>query len=225
MLRILVVDRDFSGAESLSLCLQRHGYGTQVVDTGSAALKCCDGVELVLLELDLADVDGLDVCREIRRRSNIPIIAVTTRTTEVDRVLGLQAGADDYLVKPYGFRELKARIDAVMRRVNPRQTHRHVISRGPLHVDAVAREVHVNGRLVSVTRKEFDFLYLLASRPDEVITRKHIMRKVWDYDCVTPSRTIDTHVSTLRTKLGDSSWIVTVRGIGFRLGSGPLAVG
>src|SRR5690606_24191360 len=136
--------------------------------------------------------------------------------TELDRVLGLQAGADDYVVKPYGFRELMARIEAVMRR-----THRHhgkgnVLLHGPLRIDASLREVSVHGRRIEVTRKELDLLCLLASFPDTVIPRKRIMNEVWGDTW--SRRTVDTHVSSLRNKLGRSDWIITVRGVGFRLG-------
>jgi DNA-binding response OmpR family regulator len=172
----------------------------------------------VLLDLELPDLDGLEVCRGIRAACDTPVIAVTARGTELDRVLGLQAGADDYVVKPYGFRELMARMDAVMRR-SRRQPHAaRVISHGLLRIDANLREVSIDGRCIDVTRKEFDLLYLLASNPNTVIPRKLLMQQVWGDSW--SRRTVDTHVSSLRTKLGASSWIITVRGVGFRLGHG-----
>ena len=122
------------------------------------------------------------------------------------------------MVKPYGFRELMARMEAVMRRVRPRAPVTQVITRGPLRIDAGTREVRLHGQRVDVTRKEFDLLYLLASKPDTVVSRKQVMTQVWDDSWSRPGRTIDTHVSSLRGKLGASSWILTVRGVGFRLG-------
>jgi DNA-binding response OmpR family regulator len=200
--------------------LRRHGYIADSVDTGTHALKTYQRADLVLLDLELPDIDGLEVCRAIRAACDIPIIAVTARSTELDRVLGLQAGSDDYLVKPYGFRELMARVDAVMRRVRPRRHTVRTVSHGPLRIDCGVREVSLDGRLVDVTRKEFDFLYLLASQPETVFTRKQIMARVWDTEWTRFSRTIDTHVSSIRKKLGASTWIITVRGVGFRLGRG-----
>jgi DNA-binding response OmpR family regulator len=132
-------------------------------------------------------------------------------------VLGLRAGADDYLVKPYGFRELIARMEAVMRRAQPQPAASTVVSYGPLSIDASRREVSLDGRLIDVTRKEFDLLYLLASYPQVVIPRKRLMHQVWGDSW--SRRTVDTHVSSLRNKLGSSRWIITVRGVGFRLGT------
>lgn len=183
-------------------------------------MRTCHGADLVLLDLGLPDLDGLEVCRGVRAVCDIPIITVTARGTELDRVLGLQAGSGDYLVKPYGFCELMARIEAVMRHIRPRPHAGRTIAHGPLHIDSDAREVRLGSRLINVTRKEFDFLHLLASQPETVFSRKQIMSRVWGTDWTKSSRTIDTHVSSLRGKLGASTWIITVRGIGFRLGRG-----
>jgi DNA-binding response OmpR family regulator len=204
--------------EALARGLQRHGHRVDCAETGEQALKSYQDVDLVLLDLELNDLDGLEVCRTIRIACDIPIIAVTARGTELDRVLGLQAGTDDYVVKPYGFRELMARIDAVMRRVRPHRANGKVLSHGPLRIDASSREVSVDGRRIDVTRKEFDLLCLLASQPDTVIPRKEIVHQVWGDTW--SRRTVDTHVSSLRSKLGCSDWIITVRGVGFRLGCG-----
>jgi len=217
-LRVLVVENEARAAESLVMGLRRHGYQAESVDTGAKALRAHTEADLLLLDLDLPDLDGLEVCRGIRSASDTPIIAITARDTELDRVLGLQAGSDDYMVKPYGFRELLARIEAVMRRVRPRPPVAHVITSGPLSIDARTRQVRIDGGPVEVTRKEFDLLYLLASQPETVISRKQLMTQVWDDSWSRPGRTIDTHVSSLRSKLGSSSWIITVRGVGFRFG-------
>jgi DNA-binding response OmpR family regulator len=221
--RILVVENNVGDLEALARGLRRHGHDVLRVETGGEALTAYQDADLVLLDLELPDLDGLEVCRGIRAASDIPIIAVTARGTELDRVLGLQAGADDYVVKPYGFRELMARMDAVMRRARPGQTATQALAHGPLRVDASSREVSVDGRRIDVTRKEFDLLYLLASHPDSVVPRKQIMHQVWG-DSLS-RRTVDTHVSSLRNKLGRGEWIITVRGVGFRLGSGNVTNG
>ncbi|MFJ3631537.1 response regulator transcription factor [Streptomyces sp. NPDC090112] len=210
------MENDDRDAESLVRGLQRHGHEVDRVATGITALHAYDSADLVLLDLELPDLDGLEVCRQIRSAGTTAVIAVTARGTELDRVLGLQAGADDYLVKPYGFRELMARMDAVMRRVHAQTDTPAIITHGPLCIDAAARQVTLDGRRIDVTRKEFDLLYLLASQPDTVIPRKRIMQAVWGD--VWSRRTIDTHISSLRNKLGHSDWILTVRGVGFQLG-------
>lgn len=219
-MRVLVVEEDADAATSLTQGLRRQGYDADSVRTGSCALRLHHGADLVLLDLELPDVDGLEVCRRIRAACDTPIIVVTARGAEHDRVSGLRAGSDDYLVKPYGFAELMARIEAVMRRVSPTSYPQRTLVCGPLRIDAATREVRVNGRLVSVTRKEFAFLYLLASRPGTIFSRRQIMSKAWNAELTRFSRTIDTHASSLRTKLGSRTWIVTVRGVGYRLGCG-----
>lgn len=160
------------------------------------------------------------MCRAIRQFDDTPVIALTARGSELDRVLGLQAGADDYMVKPYGFPELMARMDAVMRRVRPRPPRQesHVVVHGELLVDRESRKVSVSGRRVEVTGKEFDLLYLLASNPGDVISRSRIMQEVWGGSW--SRRTVDTHVCNLRSKLGSSGWILTVRSVGFQIGLG-----
>ncbi|MGK4581821.1 response regulator transcription factor [Kitasatospora sp. HPMI-4] len=218
--RVLVVESDPHAAESLVQGLRRHGHDAVRVDTGGKALRTYRSADMVLLDLDLPDLDGLEVCREIRAAGDTPLIAVTARGTELDRVLGLQSGADDYLVKPYGFLELIARMEAVMRRVRPRPAVARPITRGALHIESGCREVSVDGRQVELTRKEYDLLYLLASQPDTVVSRARIEREVWGNAEVSRSRTIDTHVNSLRNKLGSPAWIVTVRGVGFRFGHG-----
>lgn len=216
--RILVVDSDVDGAESLVCRLRRHGHEAIGVKSGSTALQAYEDVDLVLLDLELPDLDGLEVCRAIRSVSGIPVIIVTARGSELDCVLGLQAGADDYVVKPYGFRELMARIEAVMRRARFQPPVAREILHGRLRIDVSSREVSLDGREVGLTRKEFDLLCLLASHPDTVIPRKRLLQQVWGDSW--SRRTVDTHVSSLRGKLGDSGWIITVRGVGFKLGNG-----
>ncbi|WP_236653659.1 response regulator transcription factor [Streptacidiphilus melanogenes] len=218
-LRVLVVENDPDAAKSLVHELRRHGHAARSVGTGGLALQLRPGVDLVLLDLDLPDLDGLEVCRRLRAEGDTPIIIVTARGTELDRVLGLQAGSDDYVVKPYGLRELLARIDAVMRRAHPSAPpSAPVITHGTLRIDARTREIALGGRRIPLTPKEFDLLHLLASQPDTTLSRRQLLRQVWDDEWSHQGRTIDTHVSSLRSKLGSGSWIVTVRGVGFRIG-------
>ncbi|MFC7897489.1 response regulator transcription factor [Streptomyces sp. NPDC057381] len=221
MLKILVVEASTARAESTARDLRRQGYQARSVDSGAEALRLHKDADLVLLDLDLPDVDGLQICQAIRDGSGTPIISFTERDTELDRVLALQAGADDCVVKSCGSREVLARIEALVRRAYPWQEGPCSISLHPLHIDGRSREIRLAGRLVDVTAKEFDLLYALATRPEKVISRKELMVKIWERDAMEPSRTIDTHVSSLRAKLGDSEWIVTVRGVGYRIGRGP----
>ncbi|MGF7236713.1 MAG: response regulator transcription factor [Frankia sp.] len=214
--RVLVVDSHVGDGETLVRGLRRHGHEVSKVDSGGRALRVFDDADLVLMDLDLPDLDGLEVCRSIRSAGDTPVIAVTGRGSEVDRVLGLQAGADDYLVKPYGFPEMMARMEAVMRRMRPRPETAEAIVHGPLRIDAASRQVTVNGGSVELTRKEFQLLHLLAFRAGSVILRKEIMAQVWGD--AWSRRTLDTHISSLRSKLGSSDWIITIRGVGFRLG-------
>jgi DNA-binding response OmpR family regulator len=216
--RVLVVDPDVERTDSLVAQLRRHGHEPVGVTRGGAALQAHGDVDLVLLALELPDLDGLEVCRAIRSVSRVPVIIVTARQSELDCVLGLQAGADDYVTKPFGLRELMARIEAVLRRAQWQPAVVQEIRRGRLRIDPNSREASVDGVEVALTRKEFDLLCLLASHPDTVIPRRQLLQQVWGDSW--SRRTVDTHVSSLRGKLGGSGWIVTVRGVGFKLGSG-----
>lgn len=216
MWRILVVENNTGDLEALARGLRRHGHEVRPARTGHEALRRYADTDLVLLDLELPDLDGLEVCREIRAASEIAIIAVTARRSELDRVLGLHAGADDYVIKPYGFRELMARMVAVMRRRKPASVAPgHTRSHGLLTIDANTRQVRIGDQRVEVTRKEFDLLWLLAASPDVVVPRERIVREIWGDSW--SRRTVDTHISSLRGKLGNSEWIVTIRGVGFRL--------
>jgi DNA-binding response OmpR family regulator len=180
------------------------------------ALNAYQEAELILLDLELPDLDGLEVCRTIRKTGDIPIIMLTPGDTEFDKVLCLHAGADDCLVKPYGLHELLARMQAVLRRVrNAACRPQGTLVNGPLQIDPSTRQVLASGQTLSLTRKEFDLLHLLASQPGVVFSRKEIMSQIWG-DAWGSGRTVDTHVSTLRNKLGDNNWILTMRGVGYR---------
>ncbi|MGE7435575.1 response regulator transcription factor [Kitasatospora sp. NPDC001175] len=217
--RVLVVEDDATEAETRVRDLRRQGYSARSVDTGAEALMAHQQSDLVLLDLDLPDIDGLEVCRQIREAGDKPIISVTARDTELDRILALQAGADDCVVTSCSPREMTARIRALLRRAYPRSDPARTIVLDPLRIDNRTREVRLRGEPVSLTAKEFELLHVLAASPESVLSRKELMARVWDTDWSDSSRTIDTHVSGLRAKLG-STWIITVRGVGYRIGHG-----
>ncbi|MBD0734326.1 response regulator transcription factor [Streptomyces sp. CBMA29] len=227
-MRILVVEAQEHEAAALARNLERYGHEVTTVDSGTAALENFRQANFVLLDLDLPDIDGLAVCRGLRETGDIPVIAFASGGTELDRVLGLRAGADDCIDKPYEIRELAARMEAVMRRREPRRpvvTPKTTVSIGGLRIDAASRKVQVHEKPVKLTRKEFDLLYYLARHPEMVVTRQRLLAEIWEIPTVLAvgyqaSRTVDTHVNSLRNKLGRSSWIVTVRGVGFRVGLG-----
>jgi len=219
VLRVLVVDNRGQESAAVVRDLQRNRYQPEHVPTGTAALRAWREVDLVLLSLELPDLDGLEVCRRIRSNADVPIITVTDKRTETDRVLGLQAGADHYLSRPLGIRELTARMAAVLWRHHQASgATDQAIARGRLRIDPAAREVRVDEAPVDLTRKEFDLLRLLAAQPDRVISRERMMATVWGTEWGADGRTIDTHVNSLRKKLGGRHWITTVRGVGYRLG-------
>ena len=214
-MHLLVVEDEGPIAEPLVEGLRREGFEVTRAATGAEALAAAPA-DLVLLDLRLPDMDGFDVCRELRARSAVPIIMVTARGEEVDRVVGLELGADDYVVKPFGLRELVARIRAVMRRSDGRPGDGE-LRVGPLVVDRRARRATLDGEEVQLTAKEFDLLALLASEPGAVVERERVLREVWQTTWYGSSKTVDVHVASLRRKLGDPGWIETVRGVGLRL--------
>ncbi|MFJ5984727.1 response regulator transcription factor [Lentzea sp. NPDC092896] len=213
-MRVLLVEDDEPIAESLTRGLSRYGFEVRWVRTGAEALTAGD-FALVLVDLGLPDMDGLDVCRELRARGDVPIIVISARSDEVDRVVGLEIGADDYVTKPFGVREVVARMRAVLRRVQPAQREPEV--HGRVLIDRRGRRVHLDGGEVELTPKEFDLLAFLAEEPGAVFTREQIMEAVWDENWFGPTKTLDVHVGVLRRKLGDAASLETVRGVGFRL--------
>ena len=215
-MELLLVEDDDSIAEPLAEGLRREGFSVARAATGAEALEAAP-VDLVLLDLRLPDVDGLTVCRELRARSDVPIIVVSARGEEVDRVIGLELGADDYLVKPFGLRELVARIRAVSRRVSERSDGAaDELAAGRVRIDLRAHRVTVDGREVALTGKEFDVLAVLVRDAGAVVDRERLLREVWHTTWYGSSKTIDVHVASLRKKLGDPALIETVRGIGLR---------
>jgi DNA-binding response OmpR family regulator len=225
--RILVVEDDPAIAEPLVAGLARNGFEPQHVREGRRALDAVDSADLVLLDLGLPDLDGSEVCRQLRARSAVPIIVVSARSDEVDRVLLLEMGADDYVVKPFGLRELIARIRAVSRRAGVGGVAPTRLEVGPLAIDLRTHEVTANGEPVALTPKEFDLLAHLASDPGAALSRRNILEEVWDENWYGSSKTLDVHVASLRRKLGHPEWIQAVRGVGFKLvtdGPPPEAV-
>ncbi|MCQ8190366.1 response regulator transcription factor [Streptomyces rugosispiralis] len=235
--RALLIEDDETIAEPLVEGLGRYGLMVGHVSTGAAGLEGPYG-DIVLLDLGLPDMDGIDVCRGIRQVSDVPIIMLTARGEEADRVLGLELGADDYLAKPFSMRELIARIRAVTRRSQrtatvpptapaapaptvdvtpPGPAQPPPREQEPLVVDRRTRQVWVGGAPVSLTPKEFELLALLTEDPGAVYSRQQILDRVWDPHFHGPTKTLDVHIATLRRKLGDPAWIQTLRGVGFRL--------
>ena len=221
--RILRVEDDRSIANSVVEGLTAEGFSVDHAGTGAAALAAT-GYDMVLLDLGLPDMDGRDVCRQLRTRTSAPIIMLTARAEEFDRVLGLELGADDYITKPFSFRELVARIRAVGRRTVDAPTEGAALDEpvaaqriGPLSVDPRTRRVYIDGDEVLLTAKEFDLLAFLATDVGAVRTRTEILENVWDAHWYGPTKTVDAHVASLRKKLGSHEWIQAVRGVGFRL--------
>jgi DNA-binding response OmpR family regulator len=212
-MRVLLVEDDEPVAESLIRGLARYGYDVRWVSTAAAALAAAPA-EMVLVDLGLPDMDGLDVCRELRARGDVPIIVISARADEVDKVVALEIGADDYVSKPFGVREVIARMRAVARRARPAEPEAPT---GRLAIDRRARRVHVDGAEISLSPKEHDLLAFLAEAPGAAFTREQIMEAVWDEHWFGSTRTLDVHVGALRRKLGDAAAIETVRGVGFRL--------
>jgi len=217
---IVVVDDEPNIADLVDLYLAREGFRVLKTETGEAGLRAVKDhrPRLVVLDVGLPDVDGLEVCKRLRATSQIPVIFLTARDSEVDRVLGLELGGDDYLTKPFSPAELVARVKAVLRRVDGGPAA-EVMQAGQVAIDAGRREVRVAGEPVDFTTKEFDLLRYLAERPGLALSRQQILDGVWGYDWYGDARTVDVHIAQVRKKLGDTVEIKTVRGVGYRLES------
>jgi len=215
---VLVVDDEPNIADLVELYLDRDGFRVVKAATGEDCVRAVaeHRPRLVVLDVGLPDIDGLEVCRRLRRTSTIPVIFLTARDSEVDRVLGLELGADDYVTKPFSPPELVARVKAVLRRTE-QVGGAEVIQFGDAVIDAGRREVRVRGDAVAFTTKEFELLYFLAERPGLALSRQQILDGVWGYDWYGDTRTVDVHLAQVRKKLDGTVRIDTVRGVGYRL--------
>jgi DNA-binding response OmpR family regulator len=213
-MRVLLVDDDIRFATALTAALRRSGYEVEHAATAAAALAAppCD---LILLDVGLPDGDGVDVCRRLRETSDVAIIMLTARSEERNRVIGLRSGADDYVSKPFGFAELQARIEAVLRRARPRPAGTRTVGR--LRVDLDRHLAYVDGNPITLTRKEFQLLAILAAEPEVAVRRERLLREVWHTSWRGVSRTLDVHMATLRQKIGEGALIQTIRGVGYRI--------
>jgi len=221
--RVLVVEDEESISDPLSFMLRREGFEVSVAASGPDALGSFDrnGADIVLLDLMLPGLPGTEVCRSLRQKSQVPIIILTARDSEVDKVVGLELGADDYVTKPFSHRELVARIRAVMRRGSePEDLVTATLESGPVRMDVERHTVAVNGEPVSLPLKEFDLLELLLRNTGRVLTRGQLIDRVWGADYVGDTKTLDVHIKRLRAKLepdpSNPKYLVTVRGLGYK---------
>lgn len=222
--RVLVVEDEESFSDALSYMLRKEGFEVSVAATGTDALTEFDrtGADIVLLDLMLPEMSGTEVCRQLRQRSAVPIIMVTARDSEIDKVVGLEIGADDYVTKPYSPRELVARIRAVLRRQSPEvaETGAPTLAAGPVRMDIERHVVTVDGGTVQLPLKEFELLELLLRNAGRVLTRGQLIDRVWGADYVGDTKTLDVHVKRLRSKIEPEPsaprFIVTVRGLGYK---------
>jgi DNA-binding response OmpR family regulator len=216
---ILVVDDEPNIADLVELYLRRDGYRVVKSANGEDALRAVADhrPRLVVLDVGLPDIDGLEVCRRLRATSTMPVIFLTARDTEVDRVLGLELGADDYVTKPFSPAELAARVKAVLRRAEGAVATAEIVQVGNVAIDVGRREVRVDGEPVPFTTKEFDLLRFLADRSGRALSRQQILDGVWGYDWFGDIRTVDVHIAQVRKKVDAAIRISTVRGVGYRL--------
>jgi two-component system response regulator RegX3 len=221
--RILVVEDEDSFSDPLSYLLRREGYDVAVADDGTAAIDEFDrnGADLVLLDLMLPGVPGTEVCRQLRSRSNVPVIMLTAKDSEIDKVVGLELGADDYVTKPYSSRELVARVRAVLRRgAEPEVLVPATVEAGPVRMDVERHVVTVNNHAVAMPLKEFELLEILLRNAGRVLTRMQLIDRVWGSDYVGDTKTLDVHVKRLRSKIepdpAQPRHLVTVRGLGYK---------
>jgi two-component system, OmpR family, response regulator RegX3 len=224
--RILIVEDEVSFSDPLSYVLRKEGYDVAVAETGPDGLAQFDkhGADLVLLDLMLPGLSGVDVCRALRQRSTVPVIMLTAKDSEIDKVVGLELGADDYVTKPYSSRELLARVKAVLRRLaEPEELLPATLEAGPVRMDVERHTVSVSGRPASLPLKEFELLEMLLRNAGRVLTRMQLIDRVWGSDYVGDTKTLDVHVKRLRAKIepdpANPVHIVTVRGLGYKFES------
>ena len=223
MTKILVVEDEASFSEALAYVLGKEGFEVTVADTGDGAIAAFDkgGADLVLLDLMLPGLSGTEVCKQLRSRSDVPIIMLTAKDTEVDKVVGLELGADDYVTKPYSKAELIARIRAVLRRQgDTSNTTEGIITAGPVRIDVERHQVNINDQLVSLPLKEFELLEFLVRNSGRVLTRSQLIDRVWGSDYFGDTKTLDVHVKRLRAKIetdpANPVFIQTIRGLGYK---------
>jgi DNA-binding response OmpR family regulator len=218
---ILVVEDEASIASFVALYLKNAGYTVRTATNGGEALAQVQAQlpDMIVLDLMLPDIDGIEVCKRIRQRSDVPILMLTARDEDVDKIIGLEVGADDYLTKPFNPRELVARAKAILRRATPerRELESATLRHGDLTIDAGRREVKVGEEEIQLAPKEFDLLWELLDHRGLVLTRDQLLERVWGYTFAGDTRTVDVHVRQLRRKLGDASPIVTVWGVGYKV--------
>lgn len=230
MTRILVVEDEESYRDPLTYQLTREGFEVVEAADGNSALAAYDaeGADLVLLDLMLPGLSGTEVCRELRARGDVPVIMLTAKDSEIDKVVGLELGADDYVTKPYSYRELLARVRAVLRRRQPNDSgdldEDGVLEVGPVRMDVERHTVAVGGQSVALPLKEFDLLELLMRNAGRVLTRGQLIDRVWGADYVGDTKTLDVHVKRIRSKIepdpGTPRYLLTVRGLGYKLADG-----
>ena len=215
-MKVLVVEDDPAISGPLVEGLVRNGFEVEYVAYATQVVAAAGDADVVILDLGLPDGDGLEVLRELRRNSDVPVIIATARGEETDRIVGLELGADDYVVKPFSVRELAARVRAIARRRRNEPT----VGGGRVVVDRTRHVVTVDGAEIELTAKEFDLLAVLAEEPGRAVSRQELFSRVWDPVWIGTGKTLDVHIATLRKKLGDASLVETVRGVGYRLGEG-----
>jgi two-component system alkaline phosphatase synthesis response regulator PhoP len=222
---ILVVEDEGSIASFIAMYLKKASFAVRTAGTGAAAVEevAAETPALIVLDLMLPDIDGIDVCRRIRQTSDVPILMLSARDEDVDKIIGLEVGADDYLTKPFNPGELVARVKSILRRAGPerKKLDTAVIEHGDLRVDAGRREVSVGGEEVQLAPKEFDLLWELLDHRGLVLTRDQLLERVWGYTFAGDTRTVDVHVRQLRRKIGDACPIVTVWGVGYKVSTEP----
>jgi DNA-binding response OmpR family regulator len=222
--RILIIDDEPLIIESVSYNLKQEGYEVITAMDGETGLQLAlsEDIDLILLDLMLPGINGIEICRDIRKTSEVPIIMLTAKEGEIDRILGLELGADDYVTKPFSMRELQARIKTVLKRFNlgTKTPESKALSFGDLSLDLLGHEVSVKGRVVDLSSKEYELLRILANHPGQVLTREQLLNLVWGSDFYGDSRTVDVHIRWLREKIeedpGDPKYIQTVRGVGYK---------
>ena len=224
--RILIVEDEINIATPVRTYLEKAGFDVDHALTGADALRLMEATppNLIVLDLNLPDFDGLEVCRRIRATSQVPIIMVTARDDDIDKIVGLEVGADDYLTKPFNVRELVARVKAILRRApTAAQPIGGVLTHGGVSIDRGRHEVLLNGEVVQLAPKEFDLLWTLLEERGNVLTRDQLLERVWGYTFAGDTRTVDVHVRQLRRKLGDDCPVVTVWGVGYKVGDDVAA--